>query len=425
MKLYNQLLNYKFNSFEYISLILFSILPISFLIGNAAINLNIALIDILFLFYSFRYRFWKWLKRDIFQYLICLNIFLLLNSLYSFFLNFDDPSGVFRSFLFFKFILLIFAFEILLKNKIIISLVHKFWLLIISIVIIDIFFEKTFGYNVVGNISPDGTRIISFFKDEMIVGAFLLCFGFTVVTFFLNNDKNNNKKIFFTLLLILIPISIFLSGERSNFIKSFLIFFIIIFCIQNHKIFLNKKYLFLIFIFLIIIFLTLNQNTFIKYTELFKRIKVSDQDNIYKKFENIKYFAHYETALSIFKNYPFLGVGNKNFRNECVKEKYYKKDIKFTESRCSTHPHQIHFEILSEQGILGYLTVLYIMIFFLIKNIKNYNKTKNINHLCNIVYLTIFFVPLLPGSGIFSTLSGSMFWVIFALCNSNYEQKTK
>ena len=79
MKLYNQLLNYKFNSFEYISLILFSILPISFLIGNAAINLNIALIDILFLFYSFRYRLWKWLKRDIFQYLIYLNIFLLLN----------------------------------------------------------------------------------------------------------------------------------------------------------------------------------------------------------------------------------------------------------------------------------------------------------------------------------------------------------
>ena len=25
----------------------------------------------------------------------------------------------------------------------------------------------------------------------------------------------------------------------------------------------------------------------------------------------------------IFKNYPYLGVGSKNFRNECLKEIYY------------------------------------------------------------------------------------------------------
>ncbi len=425
MKLFNQLLNYKLYSFEYLTLILFGILPISFIIGNALININIVLIDLLLLFYSFKFKSWKWLKNDIFIYLVILYCFLVLNSIFSYFVKFnDDINGILRSILFLKFIVLIFAFKILLQKKIILSLIYKFWLLIISIIVFDIFFEKTFGQNILGNISPDGTRVISFFKDELIVGAFTLCFGFTTVVFFLNQNNNKYYKIFFTLLFILIPISIFLSGERSNFIKSFMLFFFIIIFIEKSKFFFNKKLLFTFFISLIFIFLFINKNTYIKYTELFKRIEVAEKNSsIYKKFENIKYFAHYETAISIFKNNIILGVGNKNFRKECGKDKYYKKQIKFTDSRCSTHPHQVHFEILSEQGLLGYTIILYIMIFFLNDNLKIYRKKRNIGHLSNLIYLMLFFIPLLPGSGIFNTLSGSMFWIIFGLSSLNYESK--
>ena len=103
-----------------------------------------------------------------------------------------------------------------------------------------------------------------------------------------------------------------------------------------------------IFISLIVIFLLTTKYTFGKYSEFFYRIQAAEKsNNFYQKFENIKYFAHYETAISIFKNNPILGVGNKNFRHECGQKEYFRKNIKFTESRCSTHPHQIHFEILS------------------------------------------------------------------------------
>tara|TARA_B100000965_G_scaffold406494_1_gene445706 strand:- start:385 stop:1668 length:1284 start_codon:yes stop_codon:yes gene_type:complete len=425
MKLFNQLLNYKLYNFEYLTLILFSILPISFIIGNAIININIVLIDLLFLFVSFKFKSWKWLKNDIFVYLIILYCFLVLNSIFSYFFKFnDDFNSIFRSILFLKFILLVFAFETLLQKRFILSTIFKFWLLTVTVIVFDIFFEKTFGQNIFGNISPDGTRVVSFFKDELIVGAFTLCFGFTTITFFLHQDNIKLNKIFFTLLFILIPISIFLSGERSNFIKSFILFFFIIIFIEKNKFFFNKKLLFTFFISLILIFLFINKNTYIKYTELFKRIAVAEKNSsIYKKFENIKYFAHYDTAVSIFRNNIILGVGNKNFRKECKKDKYYNKEIKFTESRCSTHPHQVHFEILSEQGLLGYIIILYIMFFFLKKNLKIYGKKRDISHLNNITYLMLFFIPLLPGSGIFNTLSGSMFWIIFALCNLNYETK--
>ena len=89
------------------------------------------------------------------------------------------------------------------------------------------------------------------------------------------------------------------------------------------------------------------------------------------KFQNIKYFAHYDAAIRIFKNYPVTGVGNKNFRIECYNhEKYFNKKIKFSHMRCNTNPHQIHFEILSEQGIVGYSMILFFLIWFSIKNIK-------------------------------------------------------
>ena len=38
------------------------------------------------------------------------------------------------------------------------------------------FFEKFFGQNIIGNVSPDGTRVVSFFKDELVVGAFFILF---------------------------------------------------------------------------------------------------------------------------------------------------------------------------------------------------------------------------------------------------------
>ena len=42
--------------------------------------------------------------------------------------------------------------------------------------------------------------------------------------------------------------------------------------------------------------------------------------------------------------------------------KYFKENLKFTHQRCSTHPHQIHFELLSEQGLVGYFIFYFIFI---------------------------------------------------------------
>ena len=139
MKLVNQLLNYKFHNYEYLSLILFVILPVSFIFGNAFINLNIVLLNLLALFYCFKFKYWKWLKKDIFLYLIIFYAYLLLNSIYAHFFKFYEYNdGLLRSLFFIKFILLVLSFQTFLKNKIILSLVYKSWFLIISIFIFDV-----------------------------------------------------------------------------------------------------------------------------------------------------------------------------------------------------------------------------------------------------------------------------------------------
>jgi uncharacterized membrane protein YdjX (TVP38/TMEM64 family) len=50
-------------------------------------------------------------------------------------------------------------------------------------------------------------------------------------------------------------------------------------------------------------------------------------------------------------------------------------------------------------------------------------KNKSVYHLSNALYVLIFFIPILPGGGIFSTFNGTLFWVIFSLVSLNYEKK--
>jgi len=425
MQIINQLINNKINYHNLAIISLFTFLPISFIIGNAAINLNILFIDLLFLFYCIKNNSWAWTKRRTFLILIIIYVYLITNSLYSYFFVIESESdGLIRSLLFIKFILLVFSFSKLLENQVILKNVKKNWLIISSFIIFDIFYEKYFGHNLLGYVSPTGERIISFFKDEMVVGGYILCFGFTSVTYFLNKDIDKNKNLFFLIIFLIIPIAIFVTGERSNFIKSFFLFFTLIFFLKDKKFILNYKYLIPIFLIIISIFFYFSENTKNRYFLFFERIKIVEEDkNILNKFENIRYIAHFETALKIFKNYPINGIGNKNYRKECSKEIYFNENNKFSIQRCSTHPHQIHFEILSEQGLIGYLLIIYFIVGFLIRNVKIFIKSRNINHLNNLSYIFLFFLPLLPGAGIFSTFNGALFWVIFSLTYLNVKNQ--
>jgi len=400
---------------------LFSFLPISLIIGNSILNLNIFLIDLILLIFCWKTNYWNWLKDNLFRILIIIYFYLVINSIYNYSLNQNYGfDGILRSLSFIKFIFLAFSLKVMLIQKNEINKIMFSWMVILVIVMIDVFFEFFVGHNILGFKSLDQTRIISFFYDENVVGALILTIGFVVITFFLNKDLNYRKKLLLNFLLFIIPICIMITGERSNFLKCLLLFSVIIFFINSSYLFTSKKILITILISGIFLSISLNQTLYIKQTEFFKRIfKVENPKRVSDVIQNIKYFAHYDAALSIFKDRPINGVGNKNFRIECSNKKHYNPNLSFSIHRCTTHPHQIHFELLSEHGLVGYFLFFYFFFLFIRKNYLDYFNSKNIHIFTKNFYLIIFLIPLLPSGSLFSTFNGSLFWIILALANLN------
>ena len=146
-----------------ITVTLFSFFPISFILGNSLINLNIFFIDFLLLYNCYIFKDWDWLKDKIFRLLVIFNFYLIINSIiFHYLTGYSNYDGLVRSFSFIKYIFLAYALRLLIKDKKDLDKIVNNWLIIIGVFIIDVLFEKAFGHNILGNISPDATRVVSF-----------------------------------------------------------------------------------------------------------------------------------------------------------------------------------------------------------------------------------------------------------------------
>jgi len=409
----------KLNISDNFIVFLFASLPVAIIIGNFFINFYLFCIFLLFIFNVFKTNNFLWLKNKHLKILLFFYLYICLNSLFNYSIN---PSfghdGLIRSLFFLKFLILFPAIPLLINKKEMLEKIFRFWLFFIIVIIIDIFFEKYNGSNLLGFKSADATRITSFFYDENVVGSFLFSFGFITTTFFLKNKVNNKNKIFLNLILILVFFGILITGERSAFLKSILLFLLIFYFIEEEKLFLKKIYLFALTIFFTIFLFLIFPNVLQKQTEFFKRILiVENPDSISQRFQNIKYFQHYRTAIEIFKNYKLNGIGNKNFRFECHEKEYFKENSKLTSQRCSTHPHQIHFELISEQGLIGYIIFIFFIFSYFKEKFSIILKEKNIFEISKNFYLIIFLIPILPSGSLFSTFNGLLFWFFLGLTN--------
>ena len=202
--------------------------------------------------------------------------------------------------------------------------------------------------------------------------------------------------IFFTLCFLIIATII---GERANLIKiisSILLFFLFI------K-FFNFKQKILLFVFLITVsFLTIFNNENIKNRFADQFVSYIYSNGISKYYHISNYGAHYNSAIGIIKNNLLFGVGLKNFPIECAKDEYINKKFTFHQSRCSTHPHQIHLDIITSVGLVGYILLMASLMYLLFKNISLFNKNNNIFTLASISFLiSSLIVPVPSGSFFF------------------------
>ena len=192
-------LNYKIinfhNSFSNnYFLLLFAMIPASILFGPAISLSNILIIIISFLFIFFRINRHFLFKDNTILMLVVLYLYLILNSL----ISIDFEISAQRNFGFLRYILLFIAINYFFQKKENLYNLNKIWLAIISLVLIDIAYEFNTGHNILGFEADNKKRIVSFFKDEAIVGAFVNGFIFILIGFlFINYEKKKQfTKIF-------------------------------------------------------------------------------------------------------------------------------------------------------------------------------------------------------------------------------------
>ncbi len=248
--------------------------------------------------------------------------------------------------------------------------------------------------------------------DELVAGGFLLSFVFII--YFLINKKIN--LFYLSLFLIFFLIIIFLTGERSNFLK-FIFVFMIVFYFQS-KSGLIFKNLSLLILFLTISLLINNLSDF--KNRYLSNISFSTNQNLnlIDSYLTSEYGAHTISSYFILKDNLYFGVGNKNFRNQCKKyssfvitfqKKIDKNEYGKYSNGCSTHPHQIYNEFLSEHGLIGLMVIFYIFYMLIFRNVLKKNKSK-LNLVC-FIYIVTYFIPILPSGSFFSTLTSTLFWI--------------
>ena len=393
---------------------LMAFLPISIIIGSSFSLLNIFLIIVLFIIFHFSQKETEVQNRYVLNFFIVLYIYLLINT----FLGIDFENSYLRNFGFARFIILFFAINYFFIMFLKFNNLLNIWLVIISIVTFDCFYEVIFGSNIFGwgefeDASKQGQRLVSFFKDEPIVGSYLFSF-FLILSGYILETNFKNKQIYFTLFFLLMLLIILLSGERSNFLKAIIASCIFLFVSKD----ISKKYIIKLILFLSVLFvIVFNTNSYLKdkYSYLLKFFSIEKNKVELKK--NI-YFELYKSGYLVFLDHKLFGVGQKNYgKYASIKDVELKKANNTTISFLiiSTHPHQIYIEFLSEHGILGTIILLGLFFYIFYEMIRIIILSRNNIQIGCFCYLVSYFIPVLPSGSFFSDFNATLFWVNFSI----------
>ena len=212
-------------------------------------------------------------------------------------------------------------------------------------------------------------------------------------------------KILVLIFLVIFFIAIFLTGERANSIRAFFGLFIFFFLLKENSF---KKKIIYFFSILSLIFILIINSEYLKVRYLLQIQNHFTKDPIY--------FKIYESGFEVFKQYKLFGVGNKNYRVETCNQKETEKKEKYI---CTTHPHQIYLEMLSEHGLLG--TVLLFFIFFklIFSKIIKVFRYDNYIQIGSLIYLIFIFLPLIPSGAFFSDHMLTLFVINLSILYSS------
>ena len=376
------------------------IFPLTLVSGPFIPDLIISISSVLFLIFHNKY-FLNSLKKNLFIKLFFLFfLYLVINSFFSEMVSVSLKSST----TYFRFVIFVciisYLFEYYPKTKYYFCIGLLFTFLILCI---DANFQYLTGNNFFGfepQYSP--LRISGMFKEELILGSFLsrlfpLLIGFSFLLL------NKSKYFFYYILTItlLVSFTILITAERTAIILHFISLILLVFCFDFKKIYKFITVLSLISLTIISIL----SNSHVKKRVITQAIQNSDSGKyIFSKTHH----AHYLTSVNIFLEQPILGSGVKTFRYLCDDDKYKKDRFKTQFGHwhlsCSTHPHNIYIQVLSETGIIGFAFLISFFLYVLIGLFKNLsvNRYEVYFHRTVFICLLINFFPFAPSGNFFN-----------------------
>lgn len=428
------------------------LLPFLFVLSPLLLELSLLLVSFTSLYLVIKKKIFKFFDNFYFKIILLFSIYLL----FSLFFFYEIKIGYKYSIFYIRYAIYVISLAFILdylniKKELLIS-----FLIVNFILIFDTFFQKIFGFNIIGYEIKEISRISSFFDDELILGSFILKISPLVYSlFFFSKNTIGNKLIYFLPLMIILNLFvILLSGERSAFVMYFLFcFYLFIFL----KIKLKIKFIILLatILFSSLVFLfsptiyerivtktiyeILGKNNFNE--KFYRKNELIVKDYFEKgcnpsnedtktgcKYEkNLFVFSpthnnYYLTAINIFLDHKFFGSGPKSYRVLCSKDKY-----KINSNSCATHPHNYYIQLLAETGIFGFLFifVLYLYFLYLLKKILfyKYSSTSYQNFYIILVGgILINFFPIIPTANFFNNWISiaNYFPIVYLIYDRNF-----
>lgn len=324
------------------------------------------------------------------------------------------------SLFYFRFGLFVLAINYFLNfKKDLIDKFTKILIILILFVCFDALFQFVIGFNLFGFELTTNDKLNGLFGDEPLLGSYLFRLLPLAVACLIYKFGDKKFRYYNTMFIFLVFTVIFLSGSRASLFLSILFIILFFLFVRSYQ----KQILILGIIFLISFTIIAKFNEKFAYKSYFnivdpiKRILTTKQGNFEIKSgkdlnlanTNFTIFtsiheSHFITAYKIFNENKIFGVGNKMFRVLCSKEEY-----KVNEFSCSTHPHNYYLQILSENGIIGFLIISVLFIICLYNLIKElylryFHKSKKINDPCIIILIGLFINlwPIVPTGNIFN-----------------------
>ncbi len=418
----------KLNKFKNILYFFVLVFPLVIVLKSAAINITLVIISFISLLIIKKNKDYHFFKGKFIRFLILFFLFIFINTLF----HFQNLETVIKSIANFRFLLLTFAVFLTLEkiNKKNFFKFIYFNFALIVLIGFDIIFQYNFGKNIFGILPgmcdtnfENCVRFSGIFGSELIAGAYISQIGLLI--FFLTNFHNKIKKNVYSkisnyIFLLFIMFIILISGERNAFLI-FLIAVLLFFFIQKNINF--SKFLIITSILFIILFIAIQNSQSIKtrFLDFYLLAKKSYQEQIsfVEVIKNNPWSFHYRAAYELFLQKPILGHGYKSFRNKCsttkidkllIEQKHIYKDYR----ACSTHPHSYVMEFLSENGIIGLLFYLAIIIyiFFKILNLRINDENNNLLAIgIGSLILAILF-PIKPSGSFFTTFNASILFYL-------------